>query len=108
MRIAIIAITRNGARLGTRLREGFAGAELFVLRKYAGQAGKGATPFSCELHELVGELWQEKNGFVFIMAAGIVVRIIAPLLRDKEHDPAAVVMDDAGRFAISLLSGHLG
>ncbi len=108
MRISIIAITRNGARLGTRLREGFAGAELFVLKKYAGQAGKGAVPFTSELHELVRELWPETDGFVFITATGIVVRIIAPLLKDKEQDPAVVVMDDAGRFAISLLSGHLG
>jgi cobalt-precorrin 5A hydrolase len=108
MKIAIIAITRNGARLGTRLREGFAGADLFVLRKYAGQAGKGAVVFSSELHELVREQWKARDGFVFIMAAGIVVRLIAPLIESKDIDPAVVVMDDAGRFAISLLSGHLG
>jgi cobalt-precorrin 5A hydrolase len=42
------------------------------------------------------------------MATGIVVRMIAPLLEGKETDPAVVVMDDAGKFAISLLSGHLG
>lgn len=108
MRIAIIAITRNGARLGSRLKEGFAGAELFVLRKYAGLAGKGATSFSGEVSELVKDLWPETGGFIFIMATGIVVRLIAPLLEDKERDPAVVVMDDAGKFAISLLSGHLG
>ena len=108
MRIAIIAITRNGARLGSRLKEGFADAELFVLRKYAGKAGKGITPFTGELRELVKDLWPETDGFVFIMAAGIVVRLIAPNLVDKELDPAVVVMDDAGKFAISLLSGHLG
>jgi cobalt-precorrin 5A hydrolase len=42
------------------------------------------------------------------MASGIVVRMIAPLLEGKDQDPAIVVMDDAGRFAVSLLSGHLG
>jgi cobalt-precorrin 5A hydrolase len=108
MRIAIIAITRNGARLGARLREGFAGAELFVLRKYAGQAGKGATPFDQELRLLVKDLCPDIDGFVFIMATGIVVRLIAPHLQGKERDPAVVVMDDAAKFAISLLSGHLG
>jgi cobalt-precorrin 5A hydrolase len=108
MRIAIIAITRNGARLGSRLKVGFAGAELFVLRKFAGQAGKDVTSFSGEVRELVKDLWTETGGFVFIMATGIVVRLIAPHLVDKEHDPAVVVMDDAGKFAISLLSGHLG
>jgi cobalt-precorrin 5A hydrolase len=108
MRIAIIAITRNGARLGTRLRDGFANAELFVLRKYAGQAGKGATPFDMELRQLVMDLWPSTEGFVFILATGIVVRLIAHNLEGKERDPAVVVMDDAGKFAISLLSGHLG
>jgi cobalt-precorrin 5A hydrolase len=113
MKIAIIAITRNGAQLGTRLRDGFGSAELFVLQKYAGQAGKGAQPFTGELHDLVGKLWSSADskaydGFVFIMATGIVVRLIAPLLTGKERDPAVVVMDDAGKFAISLISGHLG
>lgn len=108
MRIAIIAITRNGAQLGTRLKDGLAGAELHVLRKFTGQAGRGAIPFTGELRELVARLWPEVGGFICIMATGIVVRLIAPHLAGKEKDPAVVVMDDAGRFAISLLSGHLG
>jgi cobalt-precorrin 5A hydrolase len=108
MRISIIAITRNGARLGTRLRDGLADSRLFVLQKYAGQAGKGAQGFTGELSGLVRALWPETEGFVLIMATGIVVRLVATLLEGKEKDPAVVVMDDAGRFAISLLSGHLG
>lgn len=107
MRIAIIAITRNGARLGARLRPGFAGGEIHVLARYAGQAGRGAHHFT-ELAPLVKELWHEVDGFVCIMATGIVVRMIAPLLEGKEKDPAVVVMDEGGKFAISLLSGHLG
>ena len=109
MRIAIIAITRNGAVLGQRLREGLAGAELYVSRRYAGQTGTVKQIFDpCELKGLVGSLWPKYTGFVFIMASGIVVRMIAPHLESKEKDPAVVVMDDAGKFAISLLSGHLG
>ncbi|GAB7079075.1 cobalamin biosynthesis protein [Megalodesulfovibrio paquesii] len=41
-------------------------------------------------------------------ATGIVVRAIAPLLASKHSDPAVVVLDQDGRFAVSLLSGHLG
>jgi len=109
MRIAVIAITRNGARLGQRLREGLSGAELHVSRRYAGQAGPECRSFDpASLKDLVASLWQGVDGFVFIMASGIVVRMIAPHLKSKQSDPAVVVMDDAGKFAISLLSGHLG
>lgn len=48
------------------------------------------------------------DNLVCIMAAGIVVRILAPLIEHKTSDPAVVVMDQRGQFAISLLSGHLG
>ncbi len=106
MRIAIVAITRNGARLGARLREGV-GADLFVLQKYRGQAGPAAQGFG-ELKELFPTLWHGYDGIVAVMATGIVVRMAAPLLQGKETDPAVVVMDEAGKFAISLLSGHLG
>ena len=108
MKIAIIAITANGARLGARLKGGLSGAELYVAHNYAGAAGAGATSFDGSLRELLKELWPEFEGFVCIMATGIVVRLVAPLLKAKDRDPAVVVMDEAGRFAISLLSGHLG
>lgn len=43
-----------------------------------------------------------------VMAAGIVVRHAAKLCGSKLHDPAVVVCDEAGDYAVSLLSGHLG
>lgn len=48
------------------------------------------------------------DGLIFIMAAGIVVRTIAPLVQSKASDPAVLVMDQQGMYVISLLSGHLG
>jgi cobalt-precorrin 5A hydrolase len=109
MNIAVIAITRGGALLGHRLCKTMAGLEFYVSRRYAGQAGGRSICFEpAELKTLIVGLWKKYDGFVLIMATGIVVRVIAPLLESKEMDPAVVVMDDAGRFAISLLSGHLG
>jgi len=107
MNLAIIAITRNGARLGARLRDALPGAQLHVLRKYVGAAGPGRLPFD-DLGELAARLWRQGEGLVCIMATGIVVRTVAPLLRGKDQDPAVVVMDEAGCFAVSLLSGHIG
>ena len=48
------------------------------------------------------------DNLVCVMATGIVVRILAPLIVHKTSDPAVVVLDQKGRHAISLLSGHLG
>ena len=109
MRIAVIAITRNGAQLGQKLRDVLAGAFLYVSLRYAGQAGAQKQVFEpADLRTVIAALWTEVDAFVMIMASGIVVRMIAPLLKSKESDPAVVVMDDAGKFAIALLSGHLG
>jgi cobalt-precorrin 5A hydrolase len=105
MSVAIIAITGNGARIGATVQRGLSAGGLFIIEKHATDR---AQSFSCPLRELVQRLWPKYDGFVFIMAAGIVVRTIAPRLQGKDRDPAVVVMDDAGRFAVSLLSGHLG
>ncbi|MBF0538470.1 MAG: precorrin-6A reductase [Nitrospirae bacterium] len=56
----------------------------------------------------IREIFDRYRGFVFIMSLGIVNRVIAPLIRDKHTDPAVVTLDEAGRFAISTLSGHEG
>ncbi len=107
MKTAVIAITRNGVRIGSKVTSGLSQATLYVPEKYAG-AAEGGTVYDGALKELVARLWPEVEGMVCIMATGIVVRLIAPHLRAKDLDPAVVVMDDAGNFAISLLSGHLG
>lgn len=109
MRIAIIAITGRGALLGRKLRENIAESEFYVSTRYVEEGQDFCLQFEpSDLKTLILALWKKYDGFVMIMATGIVVRMIAPLLESKASDPAVVVMDDAGKFAISLLSGHLG
>jgi cobalamin biosynthesis protein CbiG len=57
---------------------------------------------------IFAEKWQTVKNIICIMATGIVIRIMAPLLQDKKTDPAVVVLDEKGRFTVSLLSGHIG
>jgi cobalt-precorrin 5A hydrolase len=101
---AVYAVTERGARLGETLT-GHLDATLFVPARLAGPFP--GTPYA-SLSELVARTFDRFSAHVFLCACGIAVRVIAPHLRDKTVDPAVVVMDDSGRFAVSLLSGHLG
>ena len=89
--VAVLHITDNGRKIADRLLELFPGAVISKFRP-----------------GIADVLWKEKDAIIFVMAAGIVVRAIAPLLKDKKSDPAVVVLDEQGKFAVSLVSGHLG
>lgn len=60
------------------------------------------------LKQVVKEAFQEKEAILFIGATGIAVRLIAPWVQDKMKDPAVLVIDEQGRYAIPILSGHVG
>ena len=102
---AVYAVTAKGAHLGRRLAESL-DAVLFVPERLAG-AFPAAEPYAA-LGELVADTFGRFRAHVFVAACGIAVRVIAPHLRDKAVDPAVLTVDDAGRFVVSLLSGHLG
>ena len=57
---------------------------------------------------LTERIFGRYRGLVYIMPCGVVVRAIAGLLEHKTTDPAVVVVDVGGRYAVSLLSGHEG
>jgi cobalt-precorrin 5A hydrolase len=50
----------------------------------------------------------QRSQWVLIMATGIATRFVDGLLRDKHQDPAVVVLDEAGRYAVALVGGHEG
>ena len=56
--------------------------------------------------EVLAQAWPHADAFVVVGACGLTTRLIAPLLGDKTRDPAVVVLDPEGRFAIPLLGGH--
>jgi cobalt-precorrin 5A hydrolase/precorrin-3B C17-methyltransferase len=60
----------------------------------------------CLQAEQLEEHWPRAEAFVLVAACGLVVRRIAPLLQGKTLDPAVVVLDPEGRFAIPLLGAH--
>lgn len=67
-----------------------------------------SNPHICHFNQqTVIDMWQQCDSLVFVMATGIVVRTLSPLIQDKKTDPAVVVLDEKGQFVISLLGGHL-
>lgn len=96
MRIALLACSDPGRRLLAGLSTGLAGSTVLADADRRGVAS------------LFAANWSGYDAFICVMASGIVVRAIAPLLGDKYHDPCVLVLDPLGRHVISLLSGHLG
>ena len=106
-KVAIYALTKQGCQLAQDIasKSGYAA---FVSSKHARDIVNGK-PFDPEqLGAVIKKNWVLYEGHVFIMAAGIAVRKIAPLLKSKTIDPAVVVCDEKGSFAVSLIGGHIG
>ena len=103
---AIWVITPNGSKLAGRMRRKLNDADVFVSNRIDSPRFEHFT-FQ-RLSDKIGKKFAKYKGHIFIMSTGIVVRVIAPLIKHKAEDPAVVVVDDGGNFAISLISGHLG
>jgi cobalt-precorrin 5A hydrolase len=99
MNITIFAFTSAGKKLRERL------SGLLQDRGYQISAEPAK---DIPLTERTAEAFHHGNALIFIGAAGIAVRAVAPFLRSKTEDPAVVVIDEKARWVISLLSGHLG
>ena len=109
-RTAVFALTRQAVLKASEIASGLADARLFVPEKFAGSAPEFRR--SCFPEGTFGrcfaENWPRFDAFVMVMAAGIVVRHLSNLCTDKKLDPAVVVCDEQGDYAVSLLSGHVG
>lgn len=129
MKTAVVVLTQAGLGLARRLRdqwpgqvtvfgpscvvatcagpaEGLAAASESILAGTFSTGEPGVYGWRGPLRRVLPQIWGECDALVAIMALGIVVRLVGPLARDKRSDPAVVVVDDAGQFAISVLGGH--
>ncbi len=105
---AIYAITKHGIAIASRLLPQLPGADLFVSEKLIASAPAGAVCLPLPMGPTLSETFLGYDCHIFIISVGAVVRMIAPLLKNKKVDPAVVCIDDAARFSICVLSGHVG
>ncbi len=122
MKIAIITLSKKGYELACKITpsplagegwgEGEAHADIYVpakihppLNPLPSREG-GVLTYSYPLSNLITKIFNQYDAFVFIMAMGIVVRQIAPFLKNKSYDPAVITIDEAAHFCISTLGGH--
>jgi len=105
---AIIALTRNGARMARTLAESLdRDHTLFIDRRFRKDDDSGET-FDLPLRPVVKRAFAEYSSLVLFLSAGASIRLLAPLLERKQVDPSVVCVDDAGSFCVSLISGHVG
>lgn len=112
MSTAVVSLTKNGAKLaleiGQKLQADTYIKEEFMEQYVPNENPLRVIPIAENFASLVKKIFHSHDALVFVMACGIVVRSIAPYIKDKSTDPAVVVVDEKGKHAISLLSGHLG
>ena len=95
MTVRLLAFTQKGMELARRLAAELSGE--------AARCGEG-----CTLDAWTADAFANADALVYVGAAGIAVRAVAPYAGNKASDPAVVAVDECGRFAVPLLSGHLG
>ena len=115
MRIEIACFTENGEALARRIAD--------LLSANATRLGRGMSPGVCEesfsanvtrlgrgvsLSAWTEVAFAKADALVFVGAAGIAVRAVAPLLVSKAVDPGVLVVDETGSYVIPILSGHIG
>ena len=104
---SLLAITKNGLKIGEKLKKLFPDWKIFAPSKLS-NGNNGVIWYSEPTSEKIIELFKSSNALICLFSLGAVIRLIAPHLKDKKTDPAVIVIDDKMNFVISVLSGHIG
>ena len=102
--LALISLGAEGLATARTLRAALGEGTLHAHRTVPAD---DVEPFQ-RMAGLLARLWPARCRMVLFAPTGAVVRALAPLLRSKHTDPAVVVADVRGRWAIPLLCGHEG
>lgn len=99
MTVYIISFTDKGDILNNKLKNIFCNQEVKSFKRKDRKE---------KLSQWTKKAFLNCDAIIFIGAAGIAVRAIAPYISDKSRDPAVIVCDELGKYIIPILSGHIG
>ena len=108
VKTAIVAVSKPGAALARRLASALPDAELHLERKLAAGGDDDTRYYDLPLRPVLQNLFVNRDALIVFLPIGAAVRLLAPVFAGKKRDAAVVCVDDGGRYAISVLSGHVG
>lgn len=110
MRYVLFSFTPNASTLCSELHKNLVNNnnDCTSYTTIKSQLPPNLTKLRIPLKEQVKEVFHNVDAIIFVSACAIAVRSIAPFLESKTTDPAVIVIDELGQYAISLLSGHIG
>jgi len=105
---AILSVSAPGSVLARKLKQWYdCDADLYLDRGHAEDLSETFV-YDLPLKPVIANLFQSYDALVLFLPLGAVVRLISSCLDNKLSDPAVICVDDSGRFAISVISGHVG
>ena len=111
MKIALISFTSKGKEISEKLKKELcekSEQESLGIENPIELIEIDKNTFEDKLSNHMENIFGSYDAIVFICSTGIAVRLIAPYVKSKVTDPAVIVIDDLGKYTISLLSGHIG
>ena len=115
MKAAIYCVSKSGYGIALEIAEKlykdldiYVSAKVYDLLHFENEKEKNIIKINGRLAETIADTFNKYSVHIFIMATGIVIRMIDGKLKSKDVDPAVLVIDEEANFVISLLSGHLG
>jgi len=104
LKTAVLTLSDNGARIANKLASTLPDVDLYF-HDIVTLKTERARRFK-RIVQLTKEIFDKYEALIYIAPCGVVVRSIDGHIKHKTKDPAVVVVDLVGRFAISLLGGH--
>jgi len=107
MKATLFCFTAKAAKLCQKIQSILRNGD-YVTAGYSKYEDNHLLPMNESISKLSEIAFKDSQVIVFVGAAGIAVRAIAPHLKSKDKDPAVIVIDECGENVIPILSGHLG